>query len=257
MKTMQPSKKQQIHTLLKGIETGDPDSVIVVNEAKYIQHNPHTHEGSVGLADLFKKLSKTNPKVDMIRGFEDGDYVFAHMRYDFSSVKSAFEVFRFEDGYAVEHWDNIQTETGPNASGHTMLDGQTELQDTDKTESNRELVRQFVEEVLIGKKHEKLPLYISTKNFIQHAPTLKDGIEAFKTELKEKTETGTKVVYHKHHKILAEGNFVLAQCEGELNAVHTSFYHLYRLNADKIVEQWQTTETIPPETEWKNTNGKF
>ena len=44
----------------------------------------------------------------MVRGFEDGDYVFAHMEYDFSSRKICFEVFRFQDGQAVEHWDNIQ-----------------------------------------------------------------------------------------------------------------------------------------------------
>jgi len=44
------SKKDQIRALLKGIETGDPASVAVVNEETYIQHNPHTQEGSEGLA---------------------------------------------------------------------------------------------------------------------------------------------------------------------------------------------------------------
>ena len=38
--------KAAIHTLLKGIETGDPKAAAVVNEAKYIQHNPQTAEGS-------------------------------------------------------------------------------------------------------------------------------------------------------------------------------------------------------------------
>ncbi len=36
---MTPNKKDQIFTLLKGIETGDPEAVTVVNESKYIQHN--------------------------------------------------------------------------------------------------------------------------------------------------------------------------------------------------------------------------
>jgi predicted SnoaL-like aldol condensation-catalyzing enzyme len=45
------SKKDQIRKLLKGIETGDPESVTVVNEDKYIQHNPLTPEGSEGLAE--------------------------------------------------------------------------------------------------------------------------------------------------------------------------------------------------------------
>lgn len=49
----------------------------------------------------------------MVRGFEDGDYVFAQMEYDFSSPKICFEVFRFENGQAVEHWDNIQPRPAP------------------------------------------------------------------------------------------------------------------------------------------------
>ena len=40
------SKKEQICKLLKGIETGDPVAASVVNEEKYIQHNPQTHGGS-------------------------------------------------------------------------------------------------------------------------------------------------------------------------------------------------------------------
>ena len=110
---MLPSKIEQIRALLGSIETGDPGPVAVVNEARYIQHNPQTHEGSEGLAQLFKRLSQTNPRVNMVRGFQDGDYVFAHMEYDFSSRKICFEVFRFEEGpegeQAVEHWDTTET----------------------------------------------------------------------------------------------------------------------------------------------------
>ena len=45
-------KKDQIRALLKSIETGDPGSVAVVNEAQYIQHNPQTHEGSEILGNI-------------------------------------------------------------------------------------------------------------------------------------------------------------------------------------------------------------
>ena len=142
---MTSRKKDQIRKLLKGIETGDPDSVSVVNEAKYIQHNPLTPEGSEGLAELFKRLAQTSPQVDIVRIFEDDAYVFAHTDYNFNVLEIGFEVFRFENGLAVEHWDNLQHKlSGPNRSGHTMIDGPTEVTDLDKTESNRELVRSFV-----------------------------------------------------------------------------------------------------------------
>jgi predicted SnoaL-like aldol condensation-catalyzing enzyme len=103
------TRKQQIRDLLKSIETGDPAPVAVVNPTKYIQHNPKTHEGGEGLAALFKRLSKTNPRVNVVRVFEDGDHVFAHTEYDFSSSKVGFEVFRFEGDLVVEHRDTIET----------------------------------------------------------------------------------------------------------------------------------------------------
>ena len=143
------NKKDQICSLLKGIETGDPASVSVVNEEKYIQHNPQTHEGSEGLADLFKRLSKTSPRVNVVRVFEDGDFVFAHTEYDFVTRNIGFEIFRFESGQTVEHWDNIQKRKGPNNSGHSMVDGSTEAADHEKTESNRSTIKSFVDNVLI------------------------------------------------------------------------------------------------------------
>ena len=78
---MTSKRKNQIHTLLKGIETGDALSVAVVNPDKYIQHIPQTREGGEGLAALFKRLSKTSPRVNIVRIFSDGDYVFVHTEY--------------------------------------------------------------------------------------------------------------------------------------------------------------------------------
>ena len=134
---MTTQKIDLIRALLKGIETGDPTSVDVINPNKYIQHNPQTHEGRDGLAALFKRLSKTNPHVNIVRAYEDGDYVFAHTEYDFATRRIGFEVFRFEGGLATEHWDNIQARQGPNVSGHSMVDGPTEVADLGLTEANR------------------------------------------------------------------------------------------------------------------------
>lgn len=122
---MESTRKAGIRRLLKGIETGEPSSVEVINPDKYIQHNPQTHEGREGLAQLFKRLSLTNPRVNIVRIFEDGEYVFAHTEYDFSNSNIGFEVFRFEQRMAVEHWDNIQRRKGPNDSGHTMVSAQS------------------------------------------------------------------------------------------------------------------------------------
>lgn len=250
------SKRDLIQKLLKGIETGDAAAAAVVNEAKYIQHNPQTHEGSEGLAALFARLSKTDPHVTFVRVFEDGDFAFAHNEYDFSSLRVAFEVFRFEDGQAVEHWDNIQSQRGPNPSGRGMLDGATAITDLDKTEDNRELVRDFAEKVLVGRHFDLLEAYIDDE-LIQHNPEAADGVAALRATM-EAIGNGLPLIrYDQAHRVLAEGNFVLCMSEGYKAGAHTSFYDLFRIAGGKIREHWDTIETIAPRSEWKNENGKF
>ena len=126
---MTTTRIDRIRTLLKGIETGDPDAVSVISPTQYIQHNPETHTGREGLAELFARLAKTSPRVNIVRAFSDGDFVFGHTEYDFSTRRVGFEVFRFEGELTVEHWDNIQPREGPNSSGHSMVDGPTEATD--------------------------------------------------------------------------------------------------------------------------------
>lgn len=252
---MTVAKKDQIRALLKSIETGDPGPVAVVNEAKYIQHNPQTHEGGEGLASLFKRLSKTEPHVNIVRAFEDGDFVFGHTEYDFASRKIGFEVFRFENGQAVEHWDNIQERMGPNPSGRSMVDGPVEAIDLDLTESNRALVRSFVETVLIEGKLNRLTDFID--DYAEHNPRLADGATMLRSALEAGSEGGRHINYQRIHRVLAEGNFVLCVSEGQNGGVHCAFYDLFRLDKGKIVEHWDTTEKIAPRSEWKNDNGKF
>jgi len=254
---MTAAKKDQIRALLKSIETGDPGPVAVVNEAKYIQHNPQTHEGSEGLAALFKRLSKTSPRVNIVRAFEDGDFVFAHTEYDFARRNIGFEVFRFEDGRAVEHWDNIQARQGPNQSGRSMVDGPTAAVDLDQTESNRAFVRSFVEIVLIERQLHRLTDYVDEGVYAEHNPRLVDGVSALRSALEASENSGRHIEYQRLYRVLAEGNFVLCVSEGNLGGVRSAFYDLFRVAEGKLAEHWDTTETVAPRSEWKNDNGKF
>lgn len=255
---MASSRKDQICRLLKGIETGDPAAASVVNEDKYIQHNPQTHEGSEGLAALFKRLSKTSPRVNIVRIYEDGDFVFAHTEYEFATRNIGFEIFRFEDDQAVEHWDNIQKRLGPNKAGHSMVDGSTEASYHEMTENNRKVIRSFVEDILVNSHLEKLADYIEQEHYTEHNPHLDDDLFGLRTILsKSVADRSASISYEKCHRLLAEGDFVLSVCEGNVDQAPSSFFDLYRLYDGKIVEHWDTTEKIPPRNEWKNNNGKF
>ena len=255
---MSPTKKDRITTLLKGIETGDPAAVEVVDEARYVQHNPMTREGSEGLAELFARLATTSPRVVLHRVFEDGDFVFAHVEYDFAEVVAGFEVFRFEGGFAVEHWDNLQhLAITPNHSGHTVLDGPTVATDQDRTEANRALVRSFVDEVLVGRRLDRIEEYVET-DMIEHDSSGADGAAALQTALAATTPAGEPAVrYDTIHRVLADGNFVLCAAEGSQHGAHSANYDLFRVHDDRIAEHWCSVEPIPPRDQWNNDNGKF
>ena len=246
------SRKDLIRKLLKGIETGDPAAAAVVSEKQYIQHNPQTQEGGPGLAALFARLAKSNPRVNIVRAFEDGDFVFGHTEYDFSTRRIGFEVFRFEGNLAVEHWDNIQPRMGPNSAGHSMVDGPTEATDLESTETIRGFVQEFTESILVTSGQlDRLEDYVNPSDFVNHDPRLDDKLESLQKQISDKMK------YTKLHRILAEGSFALTVCEGEFESVHSSFYDVYRVSEGKIVEHWNTIEHVPPPSEWKNDNGKF
>ena len=74
----------------------------------------------------------------------------------------------------------------------------------------------------------------------------------------EAADKGRKRIdYHRVHRVLAEGSFVLCISEGNYRGVHCGFYDLFRLANGKVAEHWDTTAKIAPPSAWKNNNGKF
>jgi predicted SnoaL-like aldol condensation-catalyzing enzyme len=139
-----------------------------------------------------------------------------------------------------------------------MVDGPTEATDLDRTKYNREIVRSFVDDVLINGQLDKLEHYIDDECYCEHNPRIGDGLLALRLALSDTASNeGISIKYDRMHRILAEGNFVLTVSEGSVNGVHSSFFDLFRVAHGKLVEHWDTTEAVPPRSEWKNDNGKF
>jgi predicted SnoaL-like aldol condensation-catalyzing enzyme len=253
---MSSDYKQQVVDLLKALETRDPKPFSSINPNKYIQHNLSVGDGLAGVAALAKNLPPET-KVNTIRVFQDGDFVFAHTEYDFFGPKIGFDIFRFEDGLIVEHWDNLQkTASQPSPSGHSMIDGPTTAIDLDRTETNKALMQRYMED-LLGGRRETFATYFNGTQYIQHNPWVADTIPGLLIGLQVLAAKGQAVVYKSVHKILGEGSFVLVVTEATFGGAPTGIYDLYRIEDGKIAEHWDTLETIPPRSEWKNDNGKF
>lgn len=255
--------RQKVVQLLKAIETGASEPVGYINPNKYIQHNLAVGDGLAGFGAVLQALPKGSAKVNTVRAFQDGDFVFTHTDYDFFGPKIGFDIFRFEDGQIVEHWDNLQeTPTKPNPSGHTMIDGATEITDLDKTSANKAFVKQFVEDILVNGKMEKLAGYFDGDNYVQHNPAIADQLSGLGKTLGELAKQGVFLKYDKIHSVLGEGNFVLVVSEGHFGKSYNAFYDLFRVETDasnrpKIAEHWDVIEPIPAKETWKNNNGKF
>ncbi len=250
-------KEQQVVDLLKAIETGATGPVAVINPDKYIQHNLGAADGLKGFGELLAVLPQGSARVNTVRVFEDGDHVVAHTDYNFFGPKVGFDIFRFENGKIVEHWDNLQETSGPNPSGRSMTDGHSEFTDLDKTEVNKALVRKFVDSILVKGRMEELVGFVDGDNYIQHNPQIGDGLSGLGAALEAMAKAGITMKYDTIHQVHGKGNFVLVASEGQFGGKPTAFYDLFRVENGKIAEHWDTIENIPAKADWKNPNGKF
>lgn len=253
------SNKQKVTELLASFNTGSEDALKYINPNKYIQHNLGAPDGVEGLRSLIAFLSASKPGVNIVRLIEDDNYVIAQTEYGYEIPTVGFDIFRFENGLAVEHWDNLQAIPEKNLSGRSMIDGETEIKTTGKDglDSNKAVAEGFVTDILIGNKPEKLEYYFDGNNYIQHHPLIGDGLDGLKIGIERMAKMGLSFKYTKIHKILGEGNFVLVVSEGVMADKPTAFYDLFRVENGKIAEHWDVVETIPPATNHKNTNSKF
>ena len=251
------SNKEKTVAVLKSIETRDEKGVSYINPTNYVQHNLAVADGLAGFDALLAQAPEGGFKVNTVRVFEDEDYGFAQTEYNIFGAKVGFDVFRYENGKIVEHWDNLIEKSVVNPSGHTQTDGATTITDLDKTAVNKTLVSNFVSDILVNGKMEKLAGYFDGDNYIQHNPNIGDGLSGLGQALEAMAKQGIKMEYDTVHKVLGEGNFVLVISEGKFANLPTSFYDLFRVEAGKIAEHWDVVETITAEADRQNTNGKF
>ena len=257
------SNSEKALALINTFATGDTETARNLLADDYIQHNLAYGTGADAFIGSVEYLASADVKttVDNIRIFEDGDKVFMQTIYNFAGAgeQVAFDIFRFDDeGKIAEHWDNLaELSADPNPSGHTQTDGTTEIKDLDKTEENRELVKNFLYDVMQGNNLEKTPDYFDGDSYIQHNTGIADGVSGLNSALAAMAEQGISMIYDNVHMVLAEGNYVLAVSEGTFAGEPTSYYDLWRVENGKIAEHWDVMETIADQSTWQNQNGKF
>ena len=221
--------------------------------ADYIQHNPHVPTGLDSVIGLLPVLKEANLGYKTHRVIADGDLIVTHTTYHNAEVFGAnkviaFDIWRIEEGKVAEHWDAIIPYYPETASGRTQTNGLTQITDLEKTEENKTLVKNFVQEVLIERKTSKMNKYIRNGLYDQHNPVVQDGPEALSEAIKEITND-------KIHRVIGEGNFVLTQSEGSWKGKPYAIYDLFRVEDGYIVEHWDVLQEIP--AKMAHENGMF
>lgn len=240
--------------------TGNPDAADQYFGTDIIQHNPDFANGIDAQKGVIGFLAGADGfDAEYIRVIADDDIVAIHARYEGfgPTAMIAFDVFRVEDGKIVEHWDNLIPEAAPNPSGHTQIDGATQISDLDRTEANKALVQDFITKALITHEEINITDYISPVTYTQHNPVVADGLEGFGAFMGEMAAQGITMTYNKVHQVIGEGNFVLAMSDGAIGDEPQAFYDLFRLEDGLIVEHWDVIAPMPTDANQHNEAGKF
>ncbi|MET8977009.1 nuclear transport factor 2 family protein [Streptomyces sp. NPDC004539] len=234
----------------------DPSAVDRWVAADYRQHSSLAADGPEPLRALVAGLGE-DFRYEGARVIADGDLVALHGTYHgFGPAPLvAFDLFRVDaDGRLAEHWDALTPVVAVTASGRTQTDGPAAPADLDRTEANRALVAEFAEKVLKGADYSVLTDFISTETYHQHNPEAADGLDGFGAAAGKWAEQGKNLVYKTVHRVVAEGDFVLVQSEGEFG-VAVAYWDLFRVSGGKIVEHWDVIAPIPAEL--PHANGLF
>lgn len=256
------SNAEKAVAVLASIESGDStDFNAYVSSDTYIQHNLGFPDGASAVAGALDSGAFAGTTVDTARSFNDGDIAFLHTVYggtwNGGTPQVAFDVFRFEDGLIVEHWDNLANVEEDN-DGTTQTDGTLAVSDSTLTESTRTLITSASNDLFLEGQWSRFGDFFDLENYVQHsvgAGPDSAGIVSIISGLPEGTPFYSSVEY-----IYADGDFALMLSEGFPNAdtgLSDAYYDLFRVNDGKIVEHWDVIQTIPDQADWANQNGKW
>jgi len=246
---------------LEGIRDGNIRAAVTkYTGERYTQHSTGVKDGVEGFVEFFTGFIERNPQRDIqiVRSIVDGRYVFLQAYQNINDGETEWVTTDFfdtdENDKIIEHWDVIKAYGGITPSGHTVIDGATDITDLDRTEANKAIVRQMITDVLmVDGDPTKIDNYISTEQYIQHNADVPDGLEHFKSlALAENRPLN----YQEIVLLLGQGNFVATLCRATYLEQEYAQVDIFRLENGKIVEHWDNAEPVPPIDEQVN-SGKF
>ena len=123
---MEANKKAAMEFYEASINRKDFDAASKYIGNRYVQHNPGAADGVEGFKAFLAFLRDKFPNYhsDIKRAFADGDYVILHV-HNMSAPgvrgRAIMDIFKFENGKIVEHWDVAQDIPETPRNNNTMF----------------------------------------------------------------------------------------------------------------------------------------
>ncbi len=185
----------------------------------YIQHSPTVKNGREGILEMLKFL-KTLPRPiekspsPITRVIADGDFVAVHLDIMFMGKRMAvIDLYRLTDGKLAEHWDAGQAQPEKDNGRITMTNSISVIEDSADSDRCKKTVKEFYDKILVPGNPLNADKYL-TPGFIEHNSTcglLNEPAYAIKV-----------------HRIIGEGNFIVAHCECKSTAKAFAQFHIFK-----------------------------
>ncbi|MEM8708636.1 MAG: nuclear transport factor 2 family protein [Actinomycetota bacterium] len=234
---------------MEGIRDGNArEAIEAYTGDRYTQHSTGVADGREGFLAFFEPFLERNPdrQIDVIRGWEDGRYVFLHVFQSLNGGEAQWVTTDFFDtddaGKIIEHWDVIAAYSDSTPSGHTSIDGPSEVTDLDRTDANKATVRALIEQLLMeGGDLSRIEEFVA-EEYVQHNAQVADGRAAFAELLTAPDRT---LWYDEIVLLVGSGNFVATLCRARFDGQEMAQVDVFRLADGKVVEHWDNVEVVP------------
>ncbi|SUD30734.1 Predicted ester cyclase [Pseudomonas fluorescens] len=136
-----------------------------------------------------------------------------------------------------------------------LLSSHVQAAYTEQEEQNKRNVLEFYEQGLNQKNFDKAAPYLGER-YIQHNPNAEDGVEGFRkfvSFLKQRFPDSKSEV----KQVFVDGDIVVLHVKntGRDEGVTRAIIDIFRMENGKIVEHWDTIQTVPEKA--ANANGMF